>query len=229
MSTEEKHILDKQILDPANVEEKYVAFVDILGFSNNVLRSFDALLDTYDNVLRGLQLLKDIRPEVKLSIYSDSFLLVSSKLGPLIGATQALHMQTLFWDCLVRGGIAYGKHFESSSPPHLFMISEAVVKAVAIEKAIRYPCVALHPDIEVPDEWWGGYECNLERGLLYFGGHRIINPMNIAWGQSAGTRVSQLLNQHPEHRDKYEWFLELHKAVFCSVPMVPPRYFVNKI
>lgn len=223
--TEIEHRQEHRILDPAGAEEKYVAFVDILGFSGNVVRGFDAVLETYENLLRGLESLQWMRPDVALSLYSDSFLLVSSQLGPLVAVTQALHMQTLIWDCLVRGGIAYGKHLEVSVPPHLFMVSEALVKAVAVEKSLGFPCVALHPAIEVPDSWWTGYERNLDRGVLYFGGQRIVNPMNIAWGQSAGTRVAQMVDAHPEHRDKYEWFLELHQAVFSPVPMVPPRFF----
>jgi len=224
-----EHDEDKRILNPADAQEKYVAFVDILGISANVLRAFDTVLETYENLLRSLNLLRNVRPDVALSLYSDSFLLVSSHLGPLVAVTQAVHMQTLMWDCLVRGGIAYGRHLEVSLPPHLIMVSEPLVKAVALESSLGNPCVALHPDIAVPDSWWEGYERNLDRGLLYFGGQRIVNPMNIAWGQSAGTRVTQMLHDHPEYRDKYEWFLELYQAVFSPVPMVPPKFFQAEI
>ena len=216
-------IEEKRFLDPSDVKEMYVAFVDVLGFSSNIIHDFHSLLQTYENMLSYLHITESMHPEVKLFIFSDSFLLVSETLGPLILKVQALLMQTLFSDFLVRGGIAYGKHLESNSPPHLFMVSEAVVKAVSIEKSIKNPCIAIHPDIEISDDWWCGISRNIERGILYFGGHRIVNPLNIVWGQSAATRVRQMLEEHPEHKSKFEWFLELHQAIFSPLPMVPPK------
>jgi len=136
-------------------------------------------------------------------------------------------MQSLFCDYLIRGGIAYGRHVEASKSPNLYVVSEPLVKAAAIEKTIRFPCVALHPDISIPDEWWTGFERNLDRGILYFGGQTIVNPCNIGWGTSAATRVTQMLADSRQHREKYEWFLEMHKALFSPVPMVPPRFFSN--
>lgn len=214
------------IFDRTTVAERYVAFVDILGFGSRVLTDFNDLLDSFEKILRSARLVETFKPEsVRMTVYSDSFLVVSPTLGPLVAATQALHMQTLIHDCLIRGGIAYGRHIEAPQPPHLFVASEALTRAATIEKTVRHPCVAIHPDIELPDDWWPRNIPNLHRGILYFGGQTIVNPCNGAWGQSAGTRVAQMLDNRPHHRDKYEWFLELHQAIFSPVPMIPPRFF----
>jgi hypothetical protein len=218
---------DKQILQLDRVAEKYVAFVDILGFSSRVSKDFDMSLETFEHVLHSTGIVGKMSPELEFRIYSDSYLLISDSLAPVIRATQGLLMQTLFNDYLVRGGIAHGKHIDIVEPPHLFMVSEAVVKAATIQKTVKYPCVAVDPDIKLEDEWWHPASRNLDRSLLYFGGLVIVNPCNWAWGASAATRVLQMLDAHPEHREKYAWFLELHEAIFSPVPMVPPRFFAH--
>lgn len=213
------------IFDRSQITEKYVAFIDILGFGARVMQNFNQLLDNFEQFLQLANLVEHLTAEVQVTMYSDSYLFVCSELKPLVGVIQGLHMQSLFCDYLIRGGIAKGQHVEASKGRNLYVVSEALVKAAAIEKTIRFPCVALHPDIIVPDEWWVGHSRNIERGVLYFGGQTIVNPCNIAWGTSAATRVSQMLSDSPQHRDKYEWFLEMHKALFSPVPMVPPRFF----
>lgn len=205
--------------------QKFVALIDILGFSSRVISSFRGALCTFEQVLRATAVVKEIIREVEIRVFSDSFLLVSDSFDRIVAASQAILRQTLSRDYLVRGGIAYGKHVDESRPPNAYMVSEAVVKAAMVEKTIKYPCVAVHPDIEVADEWWGVANTNLERGLLYFGGLVTANPCMMGWGASARTRVEQMLLKHPEYREKYEWFLQLHDAIFSPVPMVPPRYF----
>jgi hypothetical protein len=213
------------ILKRDQVSQKYAAFIDILGVSDNILGDFDSTLETQEQIIRSTGIVTSLIPEVQLRMYSDSYLLTSDSLQRLVAATQALLMQTLMNDRLVRGGIAHGKHVEASQPPHFFMASEAVVKAVQVEKNVKYPCVAIHSDIKVEDGWWGDAPSNLDRGLLYFGGLVIVNPCNRVWGMSAATRVMQMLENYPQHRPKYDWFLELHQAIFSPIPMVPPRFF----
>lgn len=44
-------------------------------------------------------------------------------------------------------------------------------------------------------------------------------------GRVGANTNEQMLDAHPEHIEKYKWFLELHDAIFSPVPMVPPKYF----
>jgi hypothetical protein len=130
-------------------------------------------------------------------------------------------MQTLFHDYLVRGGIGYGKHIEVSDKGNLYVVSQALVQAVEVEKIIKYPCVALHESVQVPADCWISEIENLYRGLLYFDGIRLVNPFNMAWGESAAIRVNMMLDECPEHRPKYEWFLKLFNAVMSDKPLIP--------
>jgi len=215
------------IFDKGSCSEKYVAFIDVLGFSSRVLANFDSALDTFEQVLKSTSLVNELIEEVEVQVYSDSFILVSDSFERIVAASQGILRQTLCNDYLVRGGIAYGKHLDQSRPPDTYMVSEAVVKAAMVEKSVKFPCVAVHPDVKIEEEWWGPADSNLERGLLYFGGLVLANPCMIGWGVSARTRVEQMLHEHPEHREKYNWFIELHEAICSPVPMVPPRYFVG--
>jgi hypothetical protein len=203
------------------VDDLYVAFVDILGFGRQVLQNFDDTLKIYEDVLNSSAILKDFRQDVNIRIYSDAFMVTSKKLGSLIGVVQGLHMQTLFHDCLVRGGIGYGKHIEIHIEQDSYIVSQGLVQAVEVEKRINYPCVALHDSIKVPQEWWNPEIHPVYRGLSYFEGIRLVTPFNIVWGQSAMTRVVQLTEQYPEYQDKYDWFLRLYEATFSGNPLVP--------
>lgn len=214
------------IFDSGSKAEKYVALIDVLGFSSRVLSDFDNALETFEQVLESTALVGELITEVKLRVLSDSFLLVSDSFARIVAATQGILRQTLSNDYLVRGGIAYGKHFDETQSPNTYLVSEAVVKAAMVEKSVKFPCVAVHPDIASTDDWWAPTPSNLQRGLLYFGGLVLVNPCMTGWGASARTRVEQMLDARPEHSEKYRWFLELHEAIFSPVPMVPPRYFL---
>jgi hypothetical protein len=87
-------------------------------------------------------------------------------------------------------------------------VSAGISKAAALEKKIKWPCVALHPDLEIPDYAWA----DDRRYLLYFDGLRIVNPFNVAWYKSAGGRVRRMKKEHPAHAAKYDWFLRLFEA-----------------
>lgn len=206
------------------VRDKYVAFVDILGFSSHVTGDYESALQKFEVLLDLSEVAHQAIQGAQIRVYSDSFVILADTFQRIVAATQAVLMQTLFNDYLVRGGIAFGKHVEALDPPHVLMVSEAVAKAVALEKTIGHPCVVIDPSIEIPEGWWGNGQ-NIGRGILYFGGHVIVNPCNPVWGQSARTRVQKLRAAHPSHKGKYDWFLELHEAIFSPVPMVPPKYF----
>jgi hypothetical protein len=201
---------------------KYVGFVDILGFGRQVENDFDATLKIYTDVLDSAEFVRQMRPDVKIQVVSDAFIVTAEHLSRMIGVLQALHMRTLIHDCLVRGGIGHGLHIEATEGDNNYVVSQGLVQAVRLEKNGRFPCVAVHESIDIPLEWWKPSTNPFTRGLLYFEGLRIVNPFNLVWGQSAMTRVWQLLQRFPEHRDKYDWFLRLYQAVITGDPLVPP-------
>ena|ERR1700730_3988863 len=217
--TWEERLKRIRIFDRDKVADRYCGFVDVLGFGAATLADLHHALELYEELLDSSEFLSSLRKNVRISVHSDSFVLVSDGLGDVIGATQALQWSVLMKDYLVRGAIAYGSHAEGEKSGVRFIVSAAISKAVALEKTVKWPCVALHPDIEVPDEWWFAQG----RPLLYFDSLRIVSPFNKFWFQSAMTRVSQLLERYPEHAAKYNWFLSLYSAVEAGEQLVPPE------
>lgn len=206
----------------ATAEECYVAFVDVLGFGTQVLNDFDSAFQAYREILNNWRWHYKFSSDVPARIYSDAILLTSTNLGQLIGAVVTLNMVTLMGDCLIRGGIAKGRHIEASEGENVYVVSEALTKAVHLEKSTGWPCVALCKDIKIPPHWWDLQYRNIQRGILYFDDLIIVNPLNIHWGRSAQTRVCQLAAAYPEHQSKYDWFLRLTETIFSDIPLVPP-------
>ena len=212
------------IFDRTEIVEKYVVFADILGFGSRVIDDYDKTLDIYEQVLEAPEVISWLTPEIQVSIYSDSFILVSVDLDRLIDATRMLYMVTLKSGLLVRGGIAKGKHIESLQSSRLHMVSEALVKAVKLEKEIKFPCLGIHPDIEIPDEWWTKHNDNIKRSILYFGGLRIVNPCIIPLWKTPIIKMFNNPQDHQKHQDKYQWFSELLQAISSPVQMIPPKF-----
>jgi hypothetical protein len=206
---------------------RFVAFVDILGWSAKVLSDFGGTISLYRSLLDFCRpLADDFRGLESLRFASDSILIVSETVWPLLRAVNVLHHATLFHDCLLRGGIAFGKHVEAGKLSDLHIVSEPLVWAAHLEREVHHPCVALHesavPEVD-PRELLAADV--FLRPILYFEGRWIVNPFNIMWGTSAVTRVTQLWEQYPEHAEKYKWFLRLYEAVRnrdALVPLGPP-------
>jgi hypothetical protein len=197
-----------RIFNRESITSQYCGFIDILGFGDATQRDLPAVLSLYEELLEDADWLQASRAPVRVSVYSDSFVLVSPDLARLIMCARSLQFMLLFKDCLVRGAIAYGDHAEGEKAGTRFIVSAGISKAAAFEKKIKWPCVALHPDLEIPDYAWA----DEQRYLLYFDGLRIVNPFNIAWYKSAGARARHMKKAHPEHAAKYDWFLRLFEA-----------------
>ena len=206
----------------ASAEVRYAAFVDVLGFGVQVLNDFDSAFQTCREILNNWRWHYEFSPDVPARIYSDAILLTAKNLGQLIGAIVTLNMVTLKGDCLIRGGVGSGRHIEVSEGDNVYVVSEALTKAVQLEKGIVWPCVALCKDIMIPPHWWNLRLRNIQRGVLYFDDLIIVNPLNIYWGHAAQARVRQLADAYPKHRAEYDWLLRLTEAIFSDSPLVPP-------
>ncbi|MDH4231292.1 MAG: hypothetical protein OEW04_04590 [Nitrospirota bacterium] len=206
----------------ASAEVRYAAFADVPGFGAKVADDFDAAFQKCREILNNWRWHREFSPEVTVRIYSDAIALTSKNLGQLIGALVTLHVVTLKGDYLIRGGVGSGRHIEVSEGDNLYVVSEALTKAAARKKGAGWPCVALCEDIRIPPQWWDVRLRNIQRGVLYFDGLTIVNPLNIYWGHAAQDRVRQLAAAHPNHRSEYEWLLRLTEAIFSDSPLVPP-------
>lgn len=123
------------------IENKYVAFCDILGFSNSVTTQFENVVIIYQDFISEIK--KHDFSELKISVYSDSILIIGDNIIKIAEAVQVLLWTTLRYDWIVRGGISYGKHWKESNENNLFIVSEALVKAVNIEKSVSHPIIVI--------------------------------------------------------------------------------------
>lgn len=205
-------------------ENRYVAFLDILGFGHRVEEDFEDALETYDEVFEQLRYLgPNMFPSLSLSVISDSILVTSPNFWEIVQVCSSLQFLTLTRDCLLRGGIAFDAHLQTVAGDNLYVVSRALVAAVRLERTISRPCVAIHSSVSIPPSaYLRPNQSNFERLLLFFDGLWIVNPFNPLWGHSAMTRVCQLQDRYPQYAEKYEWFLRLYQAVRDGAPLIPP-------
>jgi hypothetical protein len=163
--------------------------------------------------------------DVRLTIYSDAVLLTSTSLVRISEAVQSLWFIALQHDLMIRGAITQGKYWELRRGNNLLVMSDALVRAVRLEKLVGVPAVAVADDIVVPDDFWvQRFQSGLLAApLLHFRDRVIVNPFNPFWLRSARGRAATLMEEYPKHRDKYLWFLALHAAVEAEAELVPPE------
>lgn len=106
----------------------------------------------------------------------------------------------------------------------MMVASDALVRAVKLEKSIGVPAVFVADDVEIPDELWlyRFHQGLFAAPLLHFRDRNIVNPFNTFWFASAAARTAQLMIESPAHKDKYLWFLALHIAVGNNQELIPP-------
>jgi len=222
---------------PASIQEEgheevsvqYVAYCDILGFSNRILTDFDNTLKTYrefGKLVCGGETFK----EVKTTMYSDAILITATSLVRLLQAAQGLWFFALAHNFMIRGAIAKGRYWEQRMGNDLLVASDALVRAVKLEKSVGVPAIVIADDIEIPDAYWlarfqhGPYVT----ALLHFRDRNIVNPFNLMWGVSAATRASILVSENPQHKDKYLWFIALHDAVASGQELLIPPDVIKR-
>lgn len=201
---------------------RYVAFCDVLGFSNAVVHDFERTISVYSDFMVRM---RDwpFPNKAEVSIYSDSILIVSDDLSAVMYAVKNLWFATLTQDWLIRGGIAYGRYWEHRENGNLFVVSDALVRAVKLESTISHPAIGFSPEVDLTlAPWISRFEQGvLVAPILHFQGLTFVNPFNPFWFQSARTRVRQLLQRFPRHEAKYNWFLNLADAVDEHHALVP--------
>jgi hypothetical protein len=142
----------------------------------------------------------------------------------VLSAAQGACFFALLEDLMLRGAITKGRYWEQRSGNSLLVASDALVRAVKLERLVSVPAVVIADDVEIPDEYWlARFNQNvLEVPLLHFRDRNIVNPFNPGWFKSAAGRAQRLMEQNPSHRDKYLWFLALHEAVANNRELIPP-------
>jgi hypothetical protein len=204
------------------IPSRYVAFCDVLGFSYAIENHFDVTLEVYQE-FRALMRDWPFPEQAQVSVYSDSIIVVCAELAPLLYAVQQLWFAALSSDWLIRGGIAYGKHWECKEDGNLFVVSEALTRAAKIGSTIRHPAIVISPEVELTLAHWVTRFAHdvFTTPLLHFRGLNIVNPFNPFWFASTQMRICRLMSNFPQHTEKYQWFLDLFDEVQRNQLLVP--------
>lgn len=212
----------------SGVDTRYLAYCDILGFSARILTDFENTLKSYREFSKQMSGPASNVKDVQTTMISDGIMMTGMSLDRVLVATQSLWFWALAHNFMIRGAITKGRYWEQRQGNHLFVVSDALVRAVRIEKSVGFPAVVIADDVEIPESYWvarfkpsGAFVTP----LLHFRDRNIVNPFNLMWGQSARHRASLLMNEHPEHKDKYLWFIALYEAVAGGEQLVPPDVF----
>jgi len=202
-------------------KEQYVAFLDILGFGNAVLTQFDETMRIYESLLDKLRILKCFEMGVSINIVSDSIVLISGAFDPLLSMCKITQVVALFEHCLVRGGIGYGRHVDVRDGDNRYVVSQALVNAVLVEKTIRWPCVAIDRAIEIAPKHWCPRTEPIRRSVVHYQGLNLVCPLNLFWGSTAINRVERMKERFPEHSDKFDWLLVFAEQILMGAELIP--------
>src|SRR6266849_1861067 len=105
------------------IDDRYVGFCDILGFSNRILSDFAGTLEIYKrfgDTISGFSF-----KEVEVTMYSDAVLITGNSLGPVSSAIQSLWFFALASDLMIRGAITKGRYWEQRRSSHVLVASDA--------------------------------------------------------------------------------------------------------
>jgi hypothetical protein len=219
-------------LEGSNASTRYVAFLDVLGFGQRVRTDFAAAVEFYNEALgMATQLIHaGMFTDLTVRVLSDSIVVTGTRLVEVVETVRGLQFGAFANDCLLRGGIALGKHVEDATRGNLFVVSEPLLAAARLEKAIGVPAVGFDDSILPPPGSWGPLaQSNLQRSVLYFEGRWVVNPFNIMWYRSAGDRVRQMLDRFPEQKEKFQWFLRLHEAAWKQHLVPTPQEWESMV
>lgn len=209
------------------IKNKYVAFCDILGFSNSVLNDFEQTLYIYRELKDSV---KNVIGDdvVSVRVYSDSIIIIGDDLYPVINTARTACWLCLLKDLIIRGGIAYGKYWEEKDGENFYIVSEGLIKAVQIEKSIKHPIIAISEEIELNYRYWLGRFRNdtnvrpiINTALLYYNNIALVNPVNAYWFNSAIMRLAELAVKFPNHSEKYHWLQDLISSIDNDDLLIP--------
>jgi hypothetical protein len=131
---------------------RYVAFCDILGFSDRILNDFNATQKAYQEFASLMS--NPVIDEVTTTMYSDAILMTGESLGKILSAVQSVWFFALAQNLMIHGAVTQGRYWEQRSGHHLCVVSDALVRVVKLERSVGVPAVLIADDVEIPDKYW---------------------------------------------------------------------------
>lgn len=231
------------------IENRYCAFIDILGFKNK-MKNFEDALKYYQSYFQTFHSLDQMHNQLINSVnsnlpesqnydsslqtccFSDSIIISSLDWKSLFFKICNIMSYMLEFGFLFRGGIGFGKHYSNISSHEMQLVSEGLVQAVEIESKIaKYPRIVLHESAlneiltSLPSIWDLNQILIQSEDNLWFINPFFLNPdiRNIY----IITKQNIEKYKHESFIDKYHWMsaLCLYFLNQDSVSENPELYF----
>jgi hypothetical protein len=133
-----------------NLKDRFVAFIDVMGFSNLVNKGNTSNLEEY--FLKIIDVLEHIRKdkgEIQSFLISDAIILITpiglKGLKDIIKATRRIQSSLLSRKILLRGAISHG--LVDYNPDNNIIVGKGFIRAYLLEQEAIYPRVIIDPSI----------------------------------------------------------------------------------
>lgn len=132
------------------LQDRFVAFIDVMGFSNLVNRDSVADLESYFiTVTDVLNKIRIDKGQIESLLISDAIILISPSglkgLKDLLIAVRRIQSALLWRKILLRGAISYGQVFYDRRDN--IIVGKGFIKAYLLEQEAVYPRVIVDPAI----------------------------------------------------------------------------------
>lgn len=133
-----------------NLQDKFVAFLDVMGFSNLVNRGNTDNLESYfEKITEVLDKLREDKADIKSLIISDSIILIAPSglkgFMQLLWAIRRIQSTILWRKILLRGAISYGQVYYNKE--RNIIVGKGYIKAYLLEQEATFPRVIIDPSI----------------------------------------------------------------------------------
>jgi hypothetical protein len=129
-------------------KEMYIAYLDVLGFSEIVNKKDNQMLtDYYNQLFKAITIIEDRKKEIQFVVISDSTILVTEpdtdNLKSLLMAIQRLQAWLVYSNIWVRGAVTLGQVYYNKEKS--LVVGPGLIKAFNLEKNANYPRVIIDP------------------------------------------------------------------------------------
>lgn len=130
-------------------EDKYVAYLDVLGFKELVSKKGEKLNIYFEKVEESLKAIYNIDHSIDSQLVSDSIILScelsDDKLRQLLMAVQTIQAKCALENIWIRGAITIGDiHFNKN--PNI-VVGNGLIEAYLLESQEKYPRIIINPKI----------------------------------------------------------------------------------
>jgi hypothetical protein len=133
-----------------NLSDSFVAFLDVMGFSNLVNRgNVDNLESYFEKITEVLDKLRQDKADIKSFLISDSIILIApsglKSLIQLLWAIRRIQSAILWRKILLRGAVSYGQVYYNKD--RNIIVGKGFIKAYLLEQEAVFPRVIIDPAI----------------------------------------------------------------------------------